>query len=369
MPDYYIGLMSGTSMDSIDTVLADCSTPAPRLLEHLSHPWPEALKHRLQLLAGNPHSSITEYALLDIETGRCFAAAVNALIKKAGVPANSIEAIGSHGQTVLHQPEKPVAFSLQIGDPNTIAEQTGITTIADFRRRDIAAGGQGAPLAPAFHHQVFSDASENRVVLNIGGMSNITLLPAAGGGEITGFDTGPGNVLLDAWIRKHSTASYDAAGEWARTGAVHSGLLQQLREAAFFTLEPPKSTGREAFNLPWLEDTLRAFSAIAPQDVQATLVALTVTTIADAILSHAENPQRILVCGGGVHNSFMMEQLRHSLPKASIESTEQYGVLPDWVEAMAFAWFARQALGKCPSNLPAVTGAEKAVILGGIYQA
>ena len=368
MPDYYIGLMSGTSMDGIDAVLADCSTPVPQLLEHLNHPWPETLKRRLQLLAGNPDSSISEYALLDIETGRCFASAVNDLIKKAGVPANRIEATGSHGQTVLHQPEKPVAFSLQIGDPNTIAEHTGITTVADFRRRDIAAGGQGAPLAPAFHRQVFSDASENRVVLNIGGMSNITLLPAAGG-EITGFDTGPGNVLLDAWIRKHSTARYDAAGEWARTGTVHTGLLRQLREAAFFTLAPPKSTGRETFNLPWLEGTLRAFSAIAPEDVQATLVALTTTTIADAIQSHAENPQRVLVCGGGVHNSFMLEQLRHSLPKVSIESSASYGVHPDWVEAMAFAWFARQALIKSPANLPAVTGAEKVVILGGIYQA
>ncbi len=365
MPDYYIGLMSGTSMDSIDAVLVDFSSPTLRLIEQLSYAWPEDLKTRLLILAENPHSSITEFATLDIETGRWFASAVTALIEKSGLATNTIKAIGSHGQTVLHQPDSAVAFSQQIGDPNTIAEQTGITTVADFRRRDIAAGGQGAPLAPAFHRQIFSSPDENRVVLNIGGMSNITVLPAVDN-TVTGFDTGPGNVLLDVWISQHSDTTFDNQGEWARSGTVHSELLQRLREHDFFNLKPPKSTGRETFNLDWLQNTLQSFDSIPPADIQATLVALTTTTIVDAIQAYA---CRLLVCGGGVHNTYMLEQLQKLLPDLTIESTEEYGVHPDWVEAIAFAWFAKQTLEKKPANLPSVTGAKQSVILGGIYQA
>ncbi|MEE9422384.1 MAG: anhydro-N-acetylmuramic acid kinase [Gammaproteobacteria bacterium] len=368
MADNYIGLMSGTSMDSIDAVLVDFSSPTPRLIEQLSYAWPEDLKTRLQTLAENPHSSITEFATLDIETGRWFASAVTALIEKSGLATNTIKAIGSHGQTVLHQPDSAVAFSQQIGDPNTITEQTGITTVADFRRRDIAAGGQGAPLAPAFHRQVFCSPDENRVVLNIGGMSNITVLPTVNS-TVTGFDTGPGNVLLDAWISQHSDITFDNQGEWARSGTVHSALLQRLREHDFFNLKPPKSTGRETFNLDWLQNSLQSFDSIPAADIQATLVALTTITIAEAIQAYASNTQRLLVCGGGVHNTYLLEQLQKLLPDLTIESTEKYGVHPDWVEAIAFAWFAKQTLEKKPANLPSVTGAKQLVILGGIYQA
>ncbi len=360
--------MSGTSMDGIDAVLCDLATTAPKLLEHLNVQWPDGLKSRLLALAENPDSSLTEYASLDIETGRCFAAAVTALTNKAGLTADVINAIGCHGQTVLHQPDGPVAFSLQIGDPNTIAEKTGITTVADFRRRDMAAGGQGAPLTPAFHRQVFSSKEENRVVLNIGGMSNVTVLATAQD-DVLGFDTGPGNVLLDAWTAQHSTNRYDQAGEWARSGTVHSELLKCLLKHPFFEIKPPKSTGREAFNLAWLNGVLQQFEKIPPEDVQASLVALTVTTIADALQFYAGNTQRLLICGGGINNTYMLEQLRVSLPKIILESTEKYGLHPDWVEAIAFAWFAKQALEKKSSNLSSVTGANKPVILGGIYQA
>lgn len=368
MPDYYIGLMSGTSLDGIDAVITDFSVPTPRLVEQLNYPWPGKLRERLLALAENPDSSITEFATLDIETGRYFALAVTALTEKAGLTAATIKAIGSHGQTVLHQPDKTPAFSLQIGDPNTIAELTGVTTVADFRRRDMAAGGQGAPLAPAFHREVFTSGSENRVVLNIGGMANITVLPAASD-TVTGFDTGPGNVLLDAWIRQHSGASFDAAGKWARSGTVNTKLLQRLLEHSFFALAPPKSTGREDFNLSWLNTALQTTDALPPEDVQATLVTLTTTTIADAIQTHACNTQRILVCGGGAHNTCLLEQLQQLLPAIAIESSEKYALPPDWVEAMAFAWFAKQTLEKKPSNLPSVTGATRPVIMGGIYQA
>jgi anhydro-N-acetylmuramic acid kinase len=368
MPDYYIGLMSGTSMDSVDAVLVDFSSPTPKLIEHLSHQWPDDLKTRLLSLAENPHSSITKFASLDIEAGHWFASAANAVLEKAGLTANTIKAIGSHGQTVLHQPDTELAFSLQIGDPNSIAEHTGITTVADFRRRDIAAGGQGAPLAPAFHQHVFSNSDENRVVLNIGGMSNITYLPA-GRNHVTGFDIGPGNVLLDAWIRQHSETTFDNRGDWARSGIVNADLLQHLRKHDFFYLKPPKSTGREDFNLDWLQKALLSFDSIPAADVQATLVALTTTTIADAIQAYTSRVQRLLICGGGTHNTYMLEQLEKSLPDITIESTEKQGIHPDWVEAIAFAWFAKQTLEKKPANLPSVTGAKQLVILGGIYQA
>lgn len=369
MTDYYIGLMSGTSMDSIDAALVDFSSRIPALTGHLAVEWPDNLRTRLLALAANPDSPLSEFGTLDVEAGHQFASAVIDLLKKSGLAADNIKAIGSHGQTVLHKPEPPAAFSLQIGDPNCIAEQTGITTVADFRRRDMAAGGQGAPLTPAFHNQIFRSADENRVVLNIGGMSNITVLPRTGEGEPVGFDTGPGNVLLDAWIGRQTGQSHDQDGHWARSGSVDSALLDALLAESFFRQPAPKSTGRELFNLDWLQGLLADQPRLKPENVQATLVAVTVTAIAEAIRRYANKTQTILVCGGGVHNTYMMEQLQASLPGLTIESTAQYGMHPDWVEAIAFAWFAKQALEKKPANLPSVTGASQPVILGGIYAA
>ena len=274
----------------------------------------------------------------------------------------------SHGQTLFHAPAGDPAFSMQSGDANRIAEITGITTVADFRRRDIAAGGQGAPLVPAFHQAIFHDPTTSRAILNIGGIANLTLLPADGK-PVTGFDSGPGNVLLDAWHEKHRHAGFDTNGDWGRSGELHQPLLDQLLDHPYFSRPPPKSTGRELFCLHWLEVILQSgYPDLPAADVQRTLCELTVQSITTSLQQFAADVGQVLVCGGGVHNSLLMQRLGQLLPLCQVESSEKHGLHPDWVEAVAFAWLAKQTLDGNPGNLPSVTGARRPVILGAIHR-
>ena len=359
----YIGLMSGTSMDGIDAVLVDIHGNSVKFLSAHQHPWSDALTARLRNAAEHYQDlGLTEYGHLDSLCGIQFAEASMELLAASGIDAGHVRAIGSHGQTLLHRPRGADGFTLQIGDPNIIAERTGIDVVADFRRRDVAAGGEGAPLMPAFHAAVFAAAGETRAVVNIGGMANVTLLSADGG--VAGFDTGPGNCLLDAWTRRHRGDAFDQDGRWAAMGRIHDGLLQQLLAEPYFTLRPPKSTGRDAFSDDWLEARLARLGPIAPADVQTTLAELTARTIADAI-----GPvSAVFVCGGGAFNSDLLARLRGALPGARIESTAALGLAPQHVEASGFAWLAHRYLEALPGNLPAVTGARHQAALGGLYR-
>jgi anhydro-N-acetylmuramic acid kinase len=360
MSELYIGLMSGTSADGIDAALVDLAKAQPKLIAtHYQEFTPQLRREILALCQAGP-DEINRMGELDVKLGKAFASMVKTLLENSKTKASSIQAIGSHGQTIRHNPAKH--FSYQIGDPNIIAAETGITTAADFRRRDMALGGQGAPLVPAFHQAIFNKKNTNRSIINIGGIANVTLLTSAG--LVFGFDTGPGNSLLDAWTEKYLNQSHDDKGEWAAKGKVHLDILNNLLNDPFFKLPPPKSTGREYFNLPWLQKYLP--HTIKPIDVQATLVELTAQTIIDAISQHVSHGE-ILVCGGGVHNDFLMSRLNNLGSNFVIKSTIEEGVDPDWVEAIAFAWFAKQTLKKKPASIPAVTGSERPALLGGIY--
>ena len=366
-PEFYVGLMSGTSLDGIDAALVRFEGEHPFLDASHYHPFPAALRERLLALILSPSVDWGVLGQLDAELGELFAACVNCLLERHP-PAAPVQAIGSHGLTVRHQTSGPHPFSLQIGDPNRIVQATGIATVADFRRRDMAAGGQGAPLAPAFHAAVFRSAAEKRVVLNLGGIANITVLPADPAQPVFGFDTGPANGLLDCWMQRHMGRTYDTGGAWAAQGRVLSDLLQALLDEPYFSLPPPKSTGKELFNPGWLDGKLRDFAAASPVDVQATLAELTAFSAAQAIRQYAADTRRLLVCGGGAHNADLLRRLRSHLA-CPVESTESLGVAPDWVEAMAFAWLARRTLRGQPGNLQEVTGATAPVVLGGIYPA
>lgn len=367
MPEFFIGLMSGTSMDAADAALVDFSAGKSKLIATHRTPLTAELRAALLALCVPGPNEIERMAELDARLGELFAEAALALLKKSGVSATDVQAIGSHGQTVRHQPTGPYPFSLQIGNPALIAERTGITTIADFRRADIAAGGQGAPLVPAFHNAVFRSSEHDRVVVNIGGIANITVLPKDAKQPVTGFDTGPGNVLLDAWAERHLGKHMDEDGRFAATGKMHEELLAGLLSDSYFALVPPKSTGREHFNIAWLDAALQAHADISSQDVQATLGELTAASIAVAIQEHAPTTKEVLICGGGAHNVHLMQRLRVCLSQCSVESIEKYDISPDWVEAMAFAWLAKQTLEGKAGNLPSVTGAKHAVVLGGVY--
>lgn len=360
--EVYIGLMSGTSMDAIDVAVVDFSKQPLELLATHSEPILPSLKERLIALCMPGDNGVFRLGGTDVELGHALAQAALNGLRKTNIKASDVIAIGSHGQTVRHMPNSEFPFTLQIGDPNIIALRTGITTVADFRRRDVAAGGQGAPLAPAFHRYLFADEAKKRIILNIGGIANITVL---NGGDVIGFDTGPGNTLLDAWCIKYRNRDFDQNGEWARSGKINEELLTKLLRDDYFKKTPPKSTGREYFNLPWLNTFLNAEK---PEDVQATLTALTAQSIADAITPYASDAE-LIVCGGGVHNTFLMEQLRQRCKNIVVNSTEALGVDPDWIEAMAFAWLAKQTLENQPGNIPSVTGAEVQTTLGGIYPA
>ncbi|GAB6067998.1 anhydro-N-acetylmuramic acid kinase [Methylothermus subterraneus] len=365
MGEYFIGLMSGTSLDGIDAVLAEVSAQAFALRERHYTPFPHELRQRLARYCFAATVPTQVLGQLDAELGELFGRCALALLEKAKILPRQVRAIGSHGQTLHHHPQGVYPYTLQIGDPNRIAEITGITVVADFRRRDLAAGGQGAPLVPAFHKAVFSSPEENRAVLNLGGIANLTLLPKDLRQPVTGFDTGPGNTLLDRWTDRHLGRPWDEGGQWARAGKAVPELLEALLADPYFRLPPPKSTGPEYFSLAWLEEKLQGFR-IPPQNVQATLAHLTAASVASSLKS--ARPDRLLVCGGGAHNRYLLELLA-AYCGCPVETTASYGLDPDWVEASAFAWLAWRTLEGLPGNLPAVTGARREVILGGIYPA
>ncbi len=363
----YLGLISGTSADGIDAALVSFDNNAPRLLLGLTHPWPEELRRQILGVAqGEQPVDLDQLGRLDVAMGHGFAEAARHALREAGVAPNRVRAIGSHGQTLRHRPTGNHPFSLQLGDPSVIAEQSGIDVVADFRRADVAAGGQGAPLLPAMHAMLLGRPGETRVVLNLGGIANITCLGADG--SVLGFDTGPANGLMDAWCARHRGEPFDRDGRFAAEGVADEALLHALLEDPYFALAPPKSTGREHFHLAWL-DRLLAGRAVAAADVQATLLELSARSVADAVARHAPATRRVLACGGGVHNRMLMDRLAMRLAPAELQSTASYGVDPDFLEAMAFAWLARQRLLERPGNLPAVTGARGPRVLGAVYLA
>ncbi|RMF98970.1 MAG: anhydro-N-acetylmuramic acid kinase [Gammaproteobacteria bacterium] len=362
----FIGLISGTSRDGVDAVLVRFGDHRCELLASRCRPYPEALSGWLTAVLEQPQRTpIDQLGALHTELAQVFADATHELLDVAGVPARAVRAIGSHGQTIRHRPDLPHGFSLQLGDPGTLAVLTGIPVVADFRTADMAAGGQGAPLAPAFHRWAFASPEENRAVLNLGGIANVTLLPREG--PVLGFDTGPANALLDLWIREQRGEPYDDGGRWAAGGNVDQALLRACLQEAFFQRPPPKSTGLELFNRRWLAARLAAAGErTSPRDVQATLAELTAITVARP-LQAAGPPERLLVCGGGVHNPDLLARIAARLPGTVVESSDCLGIAPDWVEACAFAWLARERLAERPGNLPQVTGARVAVPLGGVY--
>jgi len=354
-------------MDGIDAALVDCSSGRPVLQATHASSYSSDLRKQLAraLEIHNPRDQ--DLTDLDNAVGAAFAGAALALLAEAGLVAADIRAIGSHGQTIRHEPDAPQPYSLQIGNPQLISSLTGVDVIADFRSPDIAAGGQGAPLVPAFHHAVFASARETRVVLNVGGIANITVLPDATAERVTGFDTGPGNTLMDGWIRRTLDLPMDRNGEFAASGSVSESLLQALLADGYFNRPPPKSTGLEYFNAAWL-DGYAEMATLSPQDVQATLCELTAMTIANDIRRYAPATARLLVCGGGAHNIHLMRRLAGNLPGVTVATTREFGIDPDWVEAAAFAWLACQRLAGKPGNLPAVTGARRPVLLGELWR-
>lgn len=365
----FIGLMSGTSMDGIDTALVSFGDHRCNVTATCAVPYPDDLKSELLGASRKPaECTVDKIGQLDRWVGECFRDAALQLISEAGVTPDAVTAIGSHGQTLRHQPRAARPFSIQVGDANIIAVGTGITTIADFRRRDIAAGGEGAPLAPAFHRWLFTDAARNRAVLNIGGIANVTMLSASSA-SVIGFDTGPGNSLLDGWVRANHDKPYDEGGRWANEGSVNETLLGLMLADPYFEQPPPKSTGFEYFNGGWVRSKITSLgdAKVSATDIQATLAELTARTIATSILKFAPDIDDVLICGGGIHNTDLIDRLRSYLSGVVVTSTEEYGVHPDWVEAAAFAWLAKRCLEGQAGNLPEVTGAGSAEVLGAIY--
>ncbi|TDV25964.1 anhydro-N-acetylmuramic acid kinase [Stenotrophomonas sp. CC22-02] len=364
----YLGLMSGTSADGIDAALVQFpSSGGCHFVHGLTARWEPVLRARLVALGeGGPLDSLEELGELDARIAISFADAANQLLAEAGVDPAQVRAIGSHGQTVRHRPLADPAFTVQLGDGNRIAELTGITTVSDFRRRDVAAGGHGAPLMPAFHLGMLGTADEDRAVLNLGGIANLTLIPREG--AVRGFDTGPANALMDAWCQRHTGRTFDADGAYAASGAVDDSLLAGWRSEPWFDLPPPKSTGREQFHLAWAEAHMGE-GEYAAADVQATLLELTVATVADALLAQQPQTRRLLVCGGGVRNRQLMKRLAARLPEVLVESSAMHGLDPEYVEAMGFAWLAQRTMDGLAGNLPSVTGAHGPRILGAIHLA
>lgn len=360
----YLGVMSGTSLDGLDIALIDQEQRLTLLATHYI-PMPETLRVTLLGLCASGPDEIARAALAEAEWVRLAAQGIEQLLHSQRLNPQDIRAIGSHGQTIRHEPAR--CFTVQIGNPALLAELTGITVVGDFRRRDVAAGGQGAPLVPAFHEALFETQGERLAVLNVGGFSNLSLIEA--GKPVSGFDCGPGNVLLDAWINQKQGHSYDANGTWAASGKVNTVLLNSLLSDPFFAGTGPKSTGREVFNLTWLRSHLDAHPACADEDVQATLLELTALSIVSSLKAAQQDTQVLLVCGGGAHNGTLMNRLSALLPAARVSSTAASGIDPDWVEAMAFAWLAHCCLEGIAANRPSVTGAKGLRVLGAIYPA
>ena len=368
-PQLAIGLMSGTSLDGIDCALVDVAGLTPTLIDARCTPYAPALRKELLALCAQPQISLDKFGSLHIEVGRAFAACVNEMLARTGIASSEISVIGSHGQTVLHRPDTQTPFSLQIGDPNSIAQLTGITTVADLRGRDIAAGGQGAPIAPLLHRQCFKNSEQTRMIVNVGGIANLTALHKDG--TALAFDTGPANVLMDYWIARHKDVAYDADGAWAASGEINPALLSKLLAEPYLALPPPKSTGRELFNGAWLEERLQSVEsetgqAISAQDVQATVLELSSQSIAYAVNQQAASGA-IYLCGGGAHNTALRNRLAQLCSGFSVESTRALGMDPDWVEAIAFAWMAKQRIEGTALDTTPFTGASQPVVLGGVY--
>jgi anhydro-N-acetylmuramic acid kinase len=358
---YFVGLMSGTSLDGVDAALLafdgdTCSVAATFYL-----PYPDSLKHDLLALHAPGAGELEKCQHLGIRLAKLYAQAIHALLNQ--VPTTRVVAIGCHGQTIRHRPEH--GFSIQLNNPALLAELTGITVVADFRSRDIAAGGQGAPLVPAFHRAVFGHPVAHRVIVNIGGISNLTNLPPRG--SVTGFDCGPGNILMDAWCQRHLGLPFDRNGDWAKTGQIIPALLETMLEHPFFHLPPPKSTGRDIFNMAWLESLVTPGQA--SEDIQATLLELSARSIKNAIRQHCGRVDEIYLCGGGARNETLRMRLQRLLGEIPVFLSDSLGIPVDWVEAAAFAWLAKQTLENQPGNLPTVTGASGPRVLGAIYPA
>lgn len=361
-PELYIGLMSGTSLDGIDAVLVELSKSKPLQLCQYYLPFDDALKNVLLALHRPSHNELHQAQITSNQLARMYSTAVASLLTLAKSSSREIKAIGCHGQTLRHCPEQ--GYSLQIGNAALLAELTGITVVSDFRSRDIAAGGQGAPLVPAFHDHLLRHPDIHRVILNIGGISNLTNLPPRA--ATSGFDCGPGNLLMDAWCMRHTGKPYDDNGAWAASGQVIPALLEKLLAEPYFSLPPPKSSGRDLFNTAWLESRLQGNELAV--DVQATLLELTCRSIAQDLHKHCPGAQEIYACGGGAHNHALLDRLAALLPDSSVETTDTLGVDGDYLEAIAFAWLAQQALQGKPANLPQVTGARHPCILGAVYR-
>ncbi|MEK6246199.1 MAG: anhydro-N-acetylmuramic acid kinase [Pseudomonadota bacterium] len=360
---FYVGLMSGTSLDGVDAVLADFDASKPRLIGDAYLPFDAGLRRELLALNSPGANEIDRAALAGNELARNYAAAVADVLARSKTPAAEVRAIGCHGQTVRHRPER--GYTTQIGNAALLAELTGVRVVADFRSRDIAAGGQGAPLAPAFHAAVFADSAEDRVAINLGGIANLTFLPRHG--KVIGFDSGPGNCLLDLWASRHLGTPHDARGSWAAAARAIPELLERLLQDPYFAAAPPKSTGRDLFNESWLHKRLNGGED--PQAVQATLLELTARSLANAIARHCAGARRLIVCGGGVKNNALMRRLAEIAAPAALETSDRHGINPQLVEAAAFAWLAKQTLDGQAGNLPSVTGARGARVLGAIYPA
>ena len=360
MTNLFIGIMSGTSMDGIDVVIFDASNHS--VVNSINLPFPDQLHQDLTAIIEQPQTTLSNLGYLDIELAELYASAVNQLLQSSDLKASDITAIGCHGQTIFHQPDGQHRFSLQLGSGSYLAEKTSITTITDFRNRDMAAGGQGAPLVPAFHQAAFSDENKSRLIINIGGISNCSWLPIEG--NTTGFDIGPGNTLMDCWINRHRNKSYDQDGQWAKSGITSETLLTAMLQDDYFHKLPPKSTGREHFNLAWLDKMLLKHPSLSHEDVQASLLDLTAKTISDCI--NRFNPDELFICGGGVHNQQLMNNISE-LSNVALSDIKSLGIAPDLVEASAFAWLAKQCINHQSGTLPRVTGATHSVISGAIY--
>lgn len=367
--ELFIGLISGTSMDAVDCVLVEITQDIPKLVQSFSKPLPTILKSRLSELCSNRDVDLRVLGSTDIAVAKLFADTATEFLAELKLSPSQITAIGSHGQTIWHEPPQTAqgdAFTIQLGDPNTIAEICGITTVADFRRSDMAAGGQGAPIVPVLHQALFQTSKTDRIVLNLGGIANITYLPKSGDSP-QGLDTGPASVLMDGWICRHQQLDFDDAGQWAASSHFDQDLLDLLLDDSYFRLPSPKSTGRELFNLNWLDQKLANHSQQKSANcIQATLLELTSETISREILKFTQAGE-ILVCGGGSKNSALLKRLRERLPDFTLCLTTDYGLDADFVEATAFAWFASRTLNKQRTDFSLFTGARHSVFAGGIY--
>jgi anhydro-N-acetylmuramic acid kinase len=371
MPELFAGLMSGTSLDGVDGVLLEVSGPSLAVLAHVSVPMPASLSGEMLALNSAGPNELHRAALAANALVRIYAQVISELLEKTGLDKSAVTAIGAHGQTVRHQPHvfDGTGYTLQLNNPALLAELTGIDVVADFRSRDVAAGGQGAPLVPAFHQSVFGVTGKTVAALNIGGISNLTVIGPELEDDVLGFDCGPGNVLMNAWCQRHLGAPFDAEGNWAATGSVHAGLLEALLQEPYFMQLAPKSTGRDLFNIDWLDRRLEGFRLVSSVDVQATLTELTAVTCANDVRLYAANSERLIVCGGGAFNAHLIDRLQAHLPLVSVRSSDVSGLPPQQVEAAAFAWLAHKAVHRKSASLKSVTGARGARILGAVYPA